>query len=133
MLEPVLGRNAELRAIDGFLERLAGGPALLALEGDPGIGKTTLLRAAIQRAREQGLQVLSCAGAVAETRLAYVALTDLLADVDPDRFEALPAPQRDALDAALLRAHALPAGSSWEAVAAAVRSLLQGLAEEAPW
>src|SRR5205823_7498270 len=53
---PFVGRAREL----ALLERhLAGeGPPLLLLAGEPGIGKTRLLHAAIPRAVTQGLQVL---------------------------------------------------------------------------
>ena len=129
---PLLGRESELRAIDRFFERLGEGPALLAFEGDPGIGKTTLLRATVRRAREEGIRVLAAAGAVAESRLSYVALTDLLSEVGPERIAALPGPQLEALDAALLRAHPPSRSWSWEAVAAAVRSLMTGLLDEGP-
>ena len=132
MPDPVLGRAADLLAIERFLAQTDDGPALLTFEGDPGIGKTTILRAAIERAGEQGMRVLSGAGAVAETRLSYVGLTDLLDDVDPAYVAALPAPQREALDAALLRAHTPARSSSWEAVASGVRSLLETLSAEQP-
>ncbi len=132
MPDPVLGRGADLLAIERFLARLDDGPALLTFEGDPGIGKTTILRAAVERAGEQGMRVLSGAGAVAETRLSYVALTDLLDDLDPAYVAALPAPQREALDAALLRAHTPARSSSWETVASGVRSLLETLSADQP-
>ena len=132
MPDPVLGREADLLAIERFLAHVDDGPALLTFEGDPGIGKTTILRAAIERAGEQGMRVLSGAGAVAETRLSYVALTDLLDDVDPAYVADLPAPQREALDAALLRAHTPARSSSWEAVASGVRSLLETLSADQP-
>ena len=53
---PLVGRTDEM----DLLERhLAGeGPALLLLAGEPGIGKTHLLQAAIVRARAEGLSVL---------------------------------------------------------------------------
>ena len=42
MVVEIVGRRAELLALDGFFEAVpAGGQALL-LEGDPGIGKTAL-------------------------------------------------------------------------------------------
>jgi DNA-binding CsgD family transcriptional regulator len=133
MLEPrLLGRDPELRAIDSFFGRLGEGPALLGFEGHPGIGKTTLLRATVKRAREEGVRVVAAAGAVAESRLSYVALTDLLSEVGPERFAALPEPQLEALDAALLRAHPPARSWSWEAVATAVRSLLSGMLDEGP-
>jgi predicted ATPase len=37
--EAVIGRENELRAIDEFLEKAAGGTAALILEGEAGIGK----------------------------------------------------------------------------------------------
>jgi hypothetical protein len=38
----VIGREAELHAVAAFLDALAAGPAGLLLEGEAGIGKTTL-------------------------------------------------------------------------------------------
>jgi tRNA A37 threonylcarbamoyladenosine biosynthesis protein TsaE len=39
-----IGREAELAAVGGFLDTPAGPPAALVLEGEAGIGKTTLWR-----------------------------------------------------------------------------------------
>jgi predicted ATPase len=56
----VFGRDEELAAIGKHLdrEREARGPSALVLEGEPGIGKSTLLRAATDQARESGYRVL---------------------------------------------------------------------------
>src|SRR6185503_18064003 len=43
VLTNVIGRTTELAAIDDFLDSLEDGPAALVLEGDRGIGKTTLV------------------------------------------------------------------------------------------
>lgn len=40
--DAIVGRAAELEAVDRFGGRLADGPAALVLEGLPGIGKTTV-------------------------------------------------------------------------------------------
>jgi hypothetical protein len=40
----VIGRTAELEAVDLFLEWIAGGLASLVIDGDAGIGKTPLFR-----------------------------------------------------------------------------------------
>ena len=55
----VLGRDAELALIDGWLLRGAQERAepvspggVLVIEGEPGIGKTTLWSAAVSRARQ---------------------------------------------------------------------------------
>ena len=101
----VVGRASELDAIERLLDSLEEGPAVLVLEGDPGIGKTTLVLAGIEMARERGIQVHACAGSSADARLAYAALADLYREVDTAALKDLPPPQRDALDAALLRAH----------------------------
>ena len=67
------------------------------LEGEAGLGKTTLFEAAL---RETSARVLRCRPAPAETQLAFAALTDLLADVP---LPELPGPQRRALEVALQR------------------------------
>src|SRR4051812_27311104 len=106
----IVGRDSERTALADFLAR-ADGPAALLLEGDAGIGKTTLLRDALHRAGER--RVLACRPAQAETPLAFAALADLLDGVD---LSPLPTPQRHALEVALLHAegtadaHAVAAG-----------------------
>jgi hypothetical protein len=40
--EAIVGREDELHAIEAFVVRGTEGPAALVLEGEPGIGKTTL-------------------------------------------------------------------------------------------
>lgn len=131
MDERLLGREAELTAVDAFLARVGVGFTALVLEGEPGIGKTTLWREGVRRARENGLSVLTCRPAEAESKLSFSALTDLLERVPSDSFSHLPEPQRRALEAALLRSAAdVPVEP--RAVAAAVRGVLAGLAAAAP-
>ncbi len=101
----VVGRASELEAIERQLDSLGEGPAALLLEGEPGIGKTTLVLAGIEMAKRRGMQVHACAGSSSDARLSYAALADLYRDVDIEALKDLPPPQRDALDAALLRAH----------------------------
>ena len=57
---PVRGRrfDAELRSPRDFVERVAGGAVALVLEGEAGMGKTTLWRAAVEHAEGLGLTVL---------------------------------------------------------------------------
>src|ERR671923_1365240 len=54
---PLLGRTRELEALDRVLDRAAGGAAgeLVAVLGHAGVGKTRLLRAFAERARERAL------------------------------------------------------------------------------
>lgn len=129
----MLGREVELAAVERFVEGVATGPAGLVVEGDAGIGKTTLWTAACAVAREHGVRVLVCGGAAAEARMGYAALAELLADIDAETIAQLPGPQNDALNTALLRTRP-PAGfpPDRRAVATAVVSLLERLAHETP-
>ncbi|HEU4397690.1 MAG TPA: adenylate/guanylate cyclase domain-containing protein, partial [Actinomycetota bacterium] len=54
---PLVGRTGELDALDRLLDRAAGGPAceLVTVLGDAGVGKSRLLRAFAERARERAL------------------------------------------------------------------------------
>jgi DNA-binding CsgD family transcriptional regulator/tetratricopeptide (TPR) repeat protein len=123
-----VGRQADEQAVADFLDGVASAPAAMVIEGDPGIGKTTLWLDAVDRARERGFTVLASRAARAESVLAYAALADLLADVDESVWADLPAPQQQSLDAALLRrrGHADPTDA--RAVAAAFVAVLDRLA-----
>src|SRR5579872_5275986 len=102
----VVGREAELSAVRRFLDATDDGFAILALEGDPGIGKTTVWLEATREAEAHGHTALTCRPGSSETRLSFAALGDLLAPVSSDALATLPGPQRRALEVALLRADA---------------------------
>src|SRR5712691_862482 len=78
MCADVVGRDAELRTITRFLDSLIAQPQALVLEGEPGIGKTTLWLAALDQARQRGFRVLSCRPSAAEAHLSYASLADVL-------------------------------------------------------
>jgi len=64
-LEAFVGRTAELARMAEVLTRVeAGQPWLVAIEGDPGVGKTTLARRCL--AQVSGLKVLSARADQAE-------------------------------------------------------------------
>ena len=94
----LIGRAHELGRIAQELE--AGGSLLL--EGEPGIGKTTLWRAAIGRARLSGIQVFSAAPAEAEQPFSFAVLGDLLGPIAEEMLSALAPPQRRALERVLM-------------------------------
>jgi hypothetical protein len=99
----IVGREAEVQALQRFLDQLPDGLASLLLMGDAGIGKTVLLQAAMSSAEEHGYRVLSCRPAEAEAHLSFVGLADLLVDaIDDELRSVLPEPQRHALDVVLL-------------------------------
>ena len=55
----VVGRESEIDSVRGFLEAVPGGPVALLIEGDLGIGKTTLWREGVAEAGARELHVLS--------------------------------------------------------------------------
>jgi len=128
----IVGREPELAAVAQLLDGVAGGPAVLALQGEAGIGKTTVWAAGVERARESGFAALVCRPASAEVRLSYAGLTDLLGDLGPEAFERLPRPQHRAVDAALLRGADDDPASDPRAVAAGFLSALDVLARTTP-
>jgi DNA-binding CsgD family transcriptional regulator len=101
--DALVGRDRELEQIESFLDAGRGVARVLVLEGDAGIGKTTLWRAGLYAARARGYRVLACGAAEAETQLAFTTLRDLLDAVFDEFADALPKPQRRALAVALLR------------------------------
>jgi DNA-binding CsgD family transcriptional regulator len=124
----LLGRIQERAAIEAFVERGSAAPETLVIEGEPGIGKTTLWREATRLAEARGMQVLACRPTETETKLSFSALADLLEPVPEDVFEDLPAPQRRAIEVALLEADPEGAPPEPRAVATAFRSVLTRLA-----
>jgi DNA-binding CsgD family transcriptional regulator len=128
----VVGRDAELGAIERFLDDARARFTALVLEGEPGIGKTTVWREATRRAEERGYRVLSCRPVQAEATLAFASLGDLLAPVGEATVAMLPEPQRVALEVALLQRPASGAVADRRTVGAALTSLLTRLAADAP-
>jgi DNA-binding CsgD family transcriptional regulator len=128
----VVGRERELSLAEKFLDSAGGHFAVLVLEGEPGIGKTTVWREVIQRAQERSFLVLTCRPAATETKLSLSAVADLLEPVPELAFDTLLEPQRRALEVALLRADPGNTVADRRTVATAVRSLLSELASEAP-
>jgi DNA-binding CsgD family transcriptional regulator len=124
----VVGREPELKAVDAFLD---GTARALAIVGDPGIGKTTVWREAVDRARARGAIVLVARPAESEARLSFGGVADLTSAVPPEAFDSLPGPQRRGLDVALLRADS-PGPPARRVVATALLTLLRELAAETP-
>jgi DNA-binding CsgD family transcriptional regulator len=125
----IVGRAEELAALSGFVDDVRTGPAALVLEGEPGIGKSTLLRAAVEEAEARGLRVLVARPTEAEQGLGHVALGDLLDGTLDEVLPALPAPRRHALEITLL----LEEGTADpRAVGLATRSVLELLAVPGP-
>ena len=125
----IVGRGPERAAIGAVLDAARGGrSAVLCLEGEPGIGKTTLLEAAERAAT--GFRCLRTTGVAADLELAHAALLEVLVPLR-EHLDAVPGPQRDALSTALGWSGAPAAGDRY-LVAAATLSLLAAAAERQP-
>ncbi len=101
----MVGREAEFAAVTSFLRAPLESSAALVIEGEAGIGKSTIVRGALERASAAGLIVLAARLSASESALPYAALGDLLAAVDDDALSALARPQRDAIAVALDKAN----------------------------
>ncbi|MDP9301999.1 MAG: AAA family ATPase, partial [Actinomycetota bacterium] len=99
--DAILGRQAELTTIARFFDHDPSGPRGLLLEGEAGIGKTTIWLEAVRLAGASG-RVFSSRASETEAKLSFTVLTDLLEPALNDVADELPAPQRRALEAALL-------------------------------
>ena len=107
-------------------------PSGLLIEGEAGIGKTTLWLAGVDQARERGFRVLTARAGQAESVMAYAAVADLLSDVDSAIFDGLPELQRLAIDRVLLRAEGEGPETNQRVTAAAFLSIIGKLSAEQP-
>ena len=108
------------------------GAKALWLQGEAGIGKTTLWRAAIELGRERHRRVLSCVPTESETAFSFAALGDLLAPVVDEVLPQLPPPQRSALGVALALLEDESARADERVVGLALLSSLRLLAAREP-
>ena len=128
----VFGRGREVGAVAAFLDALPAGPSGLLLEGETGIGKTTVWMAGVADAAARSYLVLSSRPAESEATLSFAAVGDLMDGVLERVLAELPPPQQDALQVALLLKD--PGGSPPEprAVCAAFLGAIRRLAAQGP-
>jgi DNA-binding CsgD family transcriptional regulator len=125
----VVGRAEELNRIRALVDAARDGvTGALVVEGEAGVGKTTLLGAAAQLA--DGFTCLWARGVESEAALGHATLLELLGPVR-DRLAEVPEVQAQAL-AAALGWRAGPTAGDRYLVAAATLSLLAVVAEPAP-
>jgi DNA-binding CsgD family transcriptional regulator len=129
--EELVGREDELASLD-ILDALPTGPVAVVIEGEAGIGKTALWKAASLRAAERGYRVLTCRPAEAEAKLPLAGMTDLIEPVVDEVLPLLPAVQQQALTTAMLRGDDPVRPSGQRALSAAVLSALRLHARKGP-
>jgi DNA-binding CsgD family transcriptional regulator len=124
----LVGREHELEAIARLLR--GSDQALVEIEGEAGIGKSTLWQAGVHLTRDAGALVLTARPAEVESPVAYGALASVLGPILPDVADALPTPRRGALEGAL-RLRQMPASRLDEtAVALGTLSALREAARQ---
>ena len=128
----IVGRDEELSLVTAFLEAPNGLAAALVLEGEAGIGKSTLWRHGIDVARENGFHVLETRPSQSETALSFAGLGDLLGEAADDLLPELPPPQARALEVALLLRDPGGAPPDQRGISTAVLSALRVLARRQP-
>ena len=74
----LVGRERELEALRNFLDETATRGGTLVVSGEPGVGKSALLEAALVRAQELGHRVVRAAGAEFEVDVSFATLNQLL-------------------------------------------------------
>ena len=122
----------ETGAVSALLTAASTEPAALVVEGEPGIGKTTLWLEAVDQAVERGFHVLCACPDEAESVYGYASLADLLTGLDARVFDELPGAQRVALDRFLLRAEPDDQAVDQRAIGAALLTVVETLAETGP-
>ncbi|MET7403046.1 AAA family ATPase [Dactylosporangium sp. NPDC005572] len=96
----LFGRRAELEQLAGFVDGARDRGAARLIWGEPGVGKSALMAAAAQLAREAGVRVLRASGSEFEADVSYSCLNQLLLPVH-EHLDRLPPGPREALAVAL--------------------------------
>ncbi len=132
MGQTIVGREAELASLRTFIEDTGDIPAVFVLEGEAGIGKSTLWLAGVDVARSEGWSALVARPTHAERGLGHAGLGDLLEGVVDDVLPELAAPRRRALEVALLRKEPTGDPVDRRTLAVATGDALQLLSDRGP-
>ncbi len=125
----LIGKAEELSALAGFIEALAEGPRAFVVEGEAGIGKTTVWQAGVRAAELAGCRVLSCRPTGSEARFSFAALGDLLQGVP---VETLSASSRAAAARARVRRSSSPRQATIRPGSARLRSAFSACSARLP-
>jgi DNA-binding CsgD family transcriptional regulator len=127
----LVGREEELQALELFLATTRRDPRALVIEGEAGVGKTSLWEAAIHTAADGGARCLSARPAEAEASFAYAALGDLLRG-ERETLATLPLRQRHAVEVALLLSDDGGEAPDAQSVGLGVLGVVERLAADGP-
>lgn len=128
----LLGRDDELERLDALLDAATTGLSALVVQGEPGIGKSAVLREGMARGADRSFRVLVARPVESEAGFPFVGLGDLLDPVVEELVPLLPPPQRRALEAALLRVDVEGMGSDAQGVSLAVVHAMRTVASWQP-
>lgn len=137
---PIVGRGAELIRIESISDKIGEGVTWVRIEGEPGVGKSRLLKEAGDRLAERGLLVVGSAPHPLGAPVPYIAIRQLvgrLLDVDEGEIARLSQDElvfSDPLVRAGLRELAQPqglAGFAGQSRAAAVAQALSAVTDVA--
>jgi DNA-binding NarL/FixJ family response regulator len=132
MAYEVVGRSDELLALAAFVEDLPSTGQALLLEGDAGIGKTSLWHEGLRLADERHLRVLRSRSSPSETRIAFATIGDLFSPVVDEILPKLVPLQRRALESALLLREAESSPPEARVLGLALVSVVHALAQDRP-
>lgn len=99
MAQPVIGRERETAVLRGAVRDVARGGSAFVVDGEAGIGKSSLVADVLEYAGSRGVRTITTTGTLAESAEPYAALHMLLYPLRSGIAD-LPAPQRRALDVA---------------------------------
>jgi hypothetical protein len=132
MPQTVIGREPELARIVDFLDRVSDSAHLMVIDGEAGIGKSTLWLMALETAVHRSWRVISTQPTEVEASFAFAGLGDILETTNEVLLRRLPAPQQRALRVALLRDEPDGPVRDHRAVSVALLNVLRILAEDGP-
>ena len=125
-------RPAEWHRVRAFATDAQTSPTALVVQGEAGVGKSTLWQGGVAAAQDAGRTVLRAEPLAGEADMSFAGLSDLLAGVLRDVAVAIPAPQLEALEVALLLRPSGDQPPTAHAVGLAVLSALRACASRTP-
>ena len=130
--DEIVGRESELGQIDRFLDAISDGPSCLLIEGEAGIGKTTLWQAGVDGGAERGYRMLATRCGQSETKLSLTGLGDLVNPLLDEALPELPTPLAAAIETALLRIGSGGSTPDRRAISLAALEVLRNVAASSP-